>query len=57
MEESFDANVAICGNFVLSVKNSIGMQERHHIFKGPMQLNYNLLVFTHFYGMVMFQFA
>ena len=30
----------------------------HHLmFKGPMRLNYSALVFTHFYEMVMFQFA
>ena len=33
------------------------MDERHLMFKGPMQLNYNALVFTHFYAMVMFEFA
>ena len=35
----------------------IGVYERHLIFKGHMQLNYNILVFMHFYAMVMFQFA
>ena len=31
---------------------------KHHLtFKGLMQLNYNVLVFTHFYAMVIFQFA
>ena len=30
----------------------IGVQERHLMFKSLMQLNYNVLVFTHFYGNV-----
>ena len=35
----------------------IGVQVRHLMFKGPMQFYYNVLVFTHFYVMAMFQFA
>ena len=29
----------------------IGVLERHLVFKGPIQLNYNALIFTHFYAM------
>ena len=29
----------------------IGVQERHLVFKGLVQLNYNVLVFTHIYAM------
>ena len=29
----------------------IGVQERHLMFEGPMQLNYSILVFTYFYAM------
>ena len=29
----------------------IEVEERHLVFKGLMQLNYNVLVFTHFYTM------
>ena len=35
----------------------IGVRERHLMFKGPMQLNYNVFVYTHFCAMVKFQFA
>ena len=35
----------------------IGVRQYHLMFKGPMQLNYNVLVFTNFYAMAMFQFA
>ena len=35
----------------------IRVQERNLVFKGPMQMYYNVLVFTHFYAMAMFQFA
>ena len=34
----------------------IGVQERHLMFEGPMQLNCSALVFTHFCVVVMFQF-
>ena len=30
----------------------IGVQERYLVFKGLMQLNYNAVVFTHFYAML-----
>ena len=29
----------------------IGVQKRYLVFKGLMQLNYNVLVFTHIYAM------
>ena len=35
----------------------IGVYEHHFLFKGSMKLNGNVLVFTNFYAMVMFQFA
>ena len=35
----------------------IGVHWLHLMFKGPMQLNYSVLVFKHIYAMVMFQFA
>ena len=35
----------------------IGAQERHLVLEGPMQMNYSVLVFTHFCAMVMFQFS
>ena len=35
----------------------LGVQERHAVFKGPIQLNYNVLAFTHIYAMAMFQFS
>ena len=34
-----------------------GVQERHIMFEGPMQLNYNVLVSMYFFAMVVFQFA
>ena len=44
---------------VLSCKQwRIGVHKHHLMFKGPIQLNSNnVLVFTHFYAMAMFQFA
>ena len=40
-----------------SNQRHIGVQERHLMFKGAIQLNYNVLVFTKFHAMAMFQFA
>ena len=35
----------------------IGIHQHHIMFKGLMQLNYNVLVLMYFYPMTMFQFA
>ena len=35
----------------------MGGTKHHLLLKGLMELNYNILVFTHFYSMVIFQFA
>ena len=35
----------------------IGVHQRHLMFKGLIELNYNVLVFMHFYQMAMFKFA
>ena len=44
-------------NLVLFAKTLIGLQEHHLMFKGPIQLNYIVLAFMHFYAIMVFQFV
>ena len=45
---SVPVGMAISQYSILNNVCDIGVQERHLLFKGIMQLNYNVLVFTHY---------